>query len=107
MRSIFLTFPAIFILLFSLSTLAAEPNDFTGSWIEQADDPLKITLTALSENQLEARISHGPSDQVRTLTLGIQDNLLLSDSGHALFELHNGKLRQLNAKQLTLFVKLK
>ncbi|MGI6408561.1 MAG: hypothetical protein GXZ05_12980 [Gammaproteobacteria bacterium] len=80
--------------------------DYSGEWIEQADDPLKISLQPIDDERLEARIRHGHSDEVRRLVLSNRNSQLIDESGAPRFVLEHGKLRQLDTSMLVLFVKL-
>lgn len=93
-------------LLWAATGLTAELADYSGEWIEQADDPLKISLQPTEEGQLEAHVRHGRSDQVRTLVLHNSNGQLVDESGTPRFALENGKLRQLDTALLVLFVRL-
>lgn len=93
-------------LCWAATGLATELAEYGGKWIEQADDPLKISLQPLDAEHLEARIRHGRSDRVRSLTLRNNNGQLVDESGTARFTLEHGKLRQLDTPLLVLFVRL-
>lgn len=94
------------ILLVATSVRAADANPFAGYWIEQADDPLKITLQPLADQQVQASIKHGYSDQPQVLVYQQSGQQLLDATGTAVFQLlDNGKLRRLDTPLLVLFVR--
>lgn len=93
-------------LLWAGAGTAAGLADYSGEWIEQADDPLKVRLQPLEEGRLEALTTHGRSDQIHRQVLQLGDNRLLDASGKPVYALENGKLRQLDAGRLVLFVRL-
>lgn len=94
------------ILLVATSVRAADANPFAGYWIEQADDPLKITLQPLADKQVQASIKHGYSDQPQVLVYQQSGQQLLDATGTAVFQLlDNGKLRRLDTPLLVLFVR--
>lgn len=100
-------------LLWAIVAAASETSRFQGAsrfqgeWVEQADDPLKISLQPLDANRFEARISHGRSDQAQVVQLHSDGRRLLDESGTPRFALENGKLRQLDTALLVLFVQLR
>ncbi len=94
-------------LLWTIVAAASETSRFQGEWVEQADDPLKISLQPLDANRFEARISHGRSDQAQVVQLHSDGRRLLDESGTPRFALENGKLRQLDTALLVLFVQLR
>lgn len=96
----------IAVLLLAVTASAGEVADYIGEWIEQADDPLKISLQPADGGHMEAHIRHGRSDQVRTLVLHNSNGQLLDESGTARYALESGKLRQLDTPLLVLFVRL-
>lgn len=93
-------------LLWAATAAAGTLADYSGEWIEQADDPLKISLQPADGEHIEAHIRHGRSDQVRTLILHNSNGQLVDESGTPRFALENGKLRQLDTALLVLFVRL-
>lgn len=98
-------FIAVFTLSGSALLWAADPNPFSGYWIEQADDPLKITLRPLEGQQIQASISHGHSDISQSTVyqqVGLQ---LLGADGTAVYALERGKLRKLDTSSLVLFIR--
>lgn len=93
-------------IFFSSLAWAADANPFAGYWIEQADDPLKITLQPLADQQVQASIKHGYSDQPQVLVYQQSGQQLLDATGTAMFQLlDNGKLRRLDTPLLVLFVR--
>ncbi len=104
--SIFRTTAFIASLLWAVTGQAGELTDYSGEWIEQADDPLKISLQPAEDGRVEAHIRHGRSDQIRTLVLRNSNDQLVDESGTPRFALENGKLRQLDTALLVLFVRL-
>lgn len=93
--------------LFCALAQAESARDFTGRWIEQADDPQKISMRALEDGRLEARFTLGPSDSGTTRIFRISGNLLLDENGQPVFTLENGKLRQQDSNRLVLFVQIR
>lgn len=94
------------IMFWVITGSAAELTDYSGEWIEQADDPLKISLQPIDGEHLEAQIRHGYSDEVRSFVLRNDSKRLVDESGTPRFALEHGKLRQLDTRQLVLFVRL-
>lgn len=93
------------ILLVATPARAADANPFAGHWIEQADDPLKITLQPLADQQVQASITHGYSDQRQIIIYQQSGQQLLDAAGIPVYTLENGKLRKLGTPLLVLFVR--
>ena len=51
-------------IFFSSLAWAADANPFAGHWIEQADDPLKITLQPLADQHAQANGFGGSAEAV-------------------------------------------
>lgn len=96
---------AAFGIFFSSLAWAADANPFAGHWIEQADDPLKITLQPLADQQVQASITHGYSDQRQIIVYQQSGQQLLDAAGIPVYTLENGKLRKLGTPLLVLFVR--
>lgn len=97
----------LYTMLFCIPVLAETAEDFTGRWIEQADDPQKISMRVLEDSRLEARFTLGPSDSGTTRILRVSGNLLLDENGQPVFSLESGKLRQHDSNRLVLFVQIR
>lgn len=93
-------------LLWAATAAAGTLADYSGEWIEQADDPLKISLQPVEGERMQVQIRHGRSDQVHSLVLHNSNGQLVDESGTPRFALENGKLRQLDTALLVLFVRL-
>lgn len=89
----------------AVQTVAAEP--FSGEWIEQADDPLKITLQRLTQHQFTATITLGNSSSAHRLQLYVEGERLLAADGTPVYALQNGKLRQLDSPLPVFFVRIR
>lgn len=92
-------------MFFSSLVWAADTSLFAGHWIEQADDPLKITLQSLDGQQVQASITHGYSDKRQIIIYQQSGQQLLDDAGIPVYMLENGKLRKMGTPLLVLFVR--